>query len=184
MASTMLPSTRPERALALQWVVATTVGWAVGFFVCETLKAFFESFSHSDGLVIGAGIGIAQGFVLRRRIAPMGWWILVSTIGFGVGKAIGESATQGLAGGLGYALAGAVIGLVVGMGQWLVLRRRVSHPEWWVLANVAAWAVGWSVISLGATSTPMLYVVGGLGAAIAGIITAVTLIWLARTRPA
>ena len=179
----MLPSTQAERTLALQWVAATTVGWGIGFFVCEAFNAFFASFTHSDGLVIGAGIGIAQGFVLRRRIAPMGWWILVSVVGFGIGKAVGEAAAQGIPGAVGHGLAGTVIGVVVGMAQWLVLRRRVSRAEWWVLASVVAWAVGWSFISLGANSTLMVYVVGGLGAAIAGIITGMTLIWLSRTRP-
>jgi hypothetical protein len=32
-----------ERSLLLLWVAATAVGWAVGFFVCETVKAFVST---------------------------------------------------------------------------------------------------------------------------------------------
>jgi hypothetical protein len=178
-------STQPERTLAIQWVVATMLGWGIGFFVCEAIKPFLYDFTHlgGDGLVIGAGIGIAQGLVLRKRIAPMGWWVLVTIVAFGLGKLIGESVAQGLSPALGHALSGAVIGAAVGLAQWLVLRGRLPRAEAWVLANVAAWAVGWSLISVAegsAWSTPVVYAVGGLGAGLAGIVTAVALIRVSR----
>ena len=188
MTSMNLTSTSGERNLGIQWVVATVVGWGIGFFLCEALNAFLASFTHSDGLVIGTAVGVAQGLVLRRRIAPMGWWVLTSAIGFGVGKALGEAVGQGMPAVLGHGLAGAIIGAVVGVAQWLVLRGRVARAEWWVVANVVAWAIGWSVISLvehaEGTSTLVVYLVGGAGAAMAGIVTGIALIALSRTRPA
>lgn len=184
-----LASTQPERTLALLWVVATVVGWAVGFFVCEAIKPFLYDITHlgGDGLVIGAGIGIAQGLVLRRQFAPIGWWVLVTAVGFGLGKLIGEAVALGMPELVGHALSGALIGASVGLAQWLVLRRRLPRAEAWVLANVAAWAVGWSVISVAegsAWSTPVVYAVGGFGAGLAGIVTAVALIWISRGRQA
>jgi hypothetical protein len=190
MASMKLQLSQPERNLGLQWVVATIVGWGIGFFVCEALKPFFYDITHlgGDGLIIGASIGIAQGVVLRRRIASVGWWVFVTSVGFGVGKAAGEAAVQGMPAALGHALSGAIIGVAIGIAQWLILRRHVSRAEWWVLANIPAWALGWSLISLAedsaGLSTLMIYVVGGVGAAVAGIITAMTLIWMSRLRPA
>ena len=190
MASREFQMTQAERSLGLQWVVASIVGWGVGFFVCEALKPVVYAFTHlgGDGLVIGASIGIAQGLVVRRRIGSMGRWVLVSSIGFGVGKALGEGAVGGMTVWLGHLLSGAIIGVAIGIAQWLILRRRVARAEWWVLANIAAWALGWSLISLAedseGLSTLMVYLVGGTGAAVAGIITAMTLIWLRRPRPA
>ena len=93
-----LPSTQAERYLAIEWVFATIVGWGIGFFVCEGLKPFIYDITHLgvDGLIIGASIGIAQGLVVRGRIAPMGWWVLASALGFGVGKFLGEALAQGM----------------------------------------------------------------------------------------
>jgi hypothetical protein len=185
MASIKLVSAQAERNLGIQWVVATIVGWGIGFFVCEGLKPFFYDITHlgGDGLIIGGGIGIAQGLVLRKRVASMRWWVLVSIVGFGLGKLIGEAVAQGMPAALGHGLSGAVIGATLGLAQWLVLRRHVSRADVWVLANVAAWAAGWSLISLAegsAWSTVMVYAVGGVGAGLAGIITAVALIWVLR----
>jgi hypothetical protein len=185
-----LPSTQAERYLAIQWVVATIVGWGIGFFVCEGLKPFFYDITHlgGDGLIIGASIGIAQGLVVRRRIAPMGWWVLATGVGFGLGKLIGESVAQGMPAAVGHGLSGALIGASVGLAQWLVLRSHNARPEAWVVANVAAWAVGWSVISLveeaEGLSTLVVYLIGGAGAAAAGIITGIALVWLSRARAA
>src|SRR5262249_11185080 len=36
---------------------------------------------------------------------------------------------------------GAVVGATVGALQWLVLRGRVAHARWWVLASTLAWMV-------------------------------------------
>jgi hypothetical protein len=190
VASMKLPSTQAERYLAIQWVLASIIGWGIGFFVCEGLKPFFYDITHlgGDGLIIGAAIGIAQGLVVRRRIAPMGRWVLVSALGFGVGKFLGEAAAGGMPAVVGSLLTGAIIGLSVGVAQWLVLRGKVTGAGWWLAANVAGWALGWSLISLveeaEGMSTAMVYLIGGVGAAAAGIITGIALVGLSRTRAA
>jgi hypothetical protein len=190
MASMDLTRTRSERTLGIQWVVATIVGWAIGFFVCEAIKPFLYDITHlgGDGLVIGAGIGIAQGLVLRKQLAPMGWWVLVSVLGFGLGKFLGEALAQGMPAVVGSGLTGAVIGASVGVAQWLVLRGKVTGAAWWLAANVAGWAIGWSLISLvedaEGVSTIAVYLVGGVGAAAAGLITGIALVGLSRTRAA
>lgn len=175
---------RSEWTLGILWVVATTIGWVVGFFVCETLKAFFESLSHSDGLVIGFFVGLTQWLVLRGRLNHTGWWILLSTIGFGVGKAMGASIADAVPGAVGLALDGAVIGGLLGILQWLVLRRQVAVAGRWVAASALAWAGGWSIISIigeGASGpTGMAYLVGAVGASAAGVITAASVVWLLR----
>jgi hypothetical protein len=185
MAEMRLRLTPTEQRLALQWVTATIVGWVIGFVVCEAVKSFVATL-FVDGLVIGASVGIAQWLVLRRRFSPAGWWVLVSIIGFGVGKAIGEIVVVGVPAVVGHGLSGALIGVSVGIAQWFVLRGHVARAGWWVPANILAWTVGWSIIGLveeaGGLPTLMVYVVGAIGAAIAGTITGIALIWLSRPR--
>ena len=177
--------TRTERGLGFQWVTANIVGWAIGFFVCEALNAFLATV-FVDGLVIGTAMGIAQWLVLRRPFAPMGWWVVVSIVGFGAGKAVGDAFVQGIPPVVGYGLDGAIIGASVGIGQWLVLRRHVARAGWWVIANIAAWALAWSIIGFAEASEGlpilMVYLVGATGAAVAGIITGIALIRLSRFR--
>ena len=190
MTTVRSPLTRFEWGFGLRWVLATSVGWIVGFAVCETLKAIVEFLAHppTDGAVIGISIGIAQWLVLKRRINRAGWWILASIIGFGVGKAVGDAFAQAVSGALGSGLDGAMIGASLGIAQWLVLRRHVAQAGWWVLANILAWALGWTVIRVidEAAGGPagMAYIIGATGAAAAGAITGASLIWLWRRRPA
>ena len=103
-----------------------------------------------------------------------------------MGKAAGEAVAQGLSGPIGHGLAGAVIGLSVGLTQWLVLRRHGEGAGWWVPANVAAWALAWTIIgSVGASAgVPIVwvYLAGVIGAGVAGVITGFVLISLSQRR--
>ena len=188
MTSLQRPLTRLEWGFGLRWVLATSVGWVVGFAACETIRAIAEFLAHppTDGAVIGISIGIAQWLVLKGRVHRAGWWILASIIGFGVGKAVGDALAQAVAGALGSGLDGAVIGASLGTAQWLVLRRHVAQARWWVLASILAWALGWSVISavdeVAGGPAGMAYIIGATGAAAAGVITGLSFVWLVRRR--
>ncbi len=64
-----------------------------------------------------------------QKAPPFDWglwmrWILATTLGWVAGWAISEFA----------------VGLIVGLGQWVVLRKRLAHAEWWVLASGISWA--------------------------------------------
>ena len=175
--------TQAERGFGLLWVVANVVGWIVGFALCEALKAFVSTL-FVDGLVIGTGIGLAQWLVLRRRLPRVGWWVVLSIIGFGVGIGVGEALVASVSSPLRDVLDGALIGVSVGVAQWLLLRLRVSGSELWLPANVFGWAIGWTLIALGEASETWpvvaVYAVGAVGAAIAAVVTGVTLISLLR----
>jgi len=181
------PLTRIEWGFGLRWVLATTAGWVVGFAVCEALKAFVEDL-FIDGAVIGISVGIMQWLALKGHINRAGWWILASIIGFAVGNAVGDAFAQAVPGAVGFGLSGAAIGASLGIAQWFVLRRHVAQAQWWVLANVLAWAVGWGIINVVdeavGVPTATAYIIGAVGAAVAGMITGVALVWLMRLRPA
>lgn len=177
--------TRAEWGTLFAWVVATTIGWAVGFAICEAFSSFLKRL-NSDGLVIGAGVGIAQWLVLRRQAGGARWWILASIIGFGIGKVLGDQVAVNLGGLVGIGLGGATIGLTAGALQWIELRRQGADPGMWVVASTIGWALGWlligSIDELGAPSASA-YVVGSVGAAVAGLITGASMLRLLRTRP-
>jgi hypothetical protein len=180
------PLTRTDWGLGLGWILATTLGWLVGFAICEALKSFLDSLS-ADGAVIGISIGISQWFVLRRRIDGAAWWIPASIVGYAIGKFAADAVIQAETGMLGVVLSGVVIGIAAGFAQWVVLVRHVSRAELWVVASALGWAVGWTVISavdeavVGPTASA--YFIGATGAAAAGVITGVALAWLLRLRP-
>jgi len=185
MATLQVRLRQAEWRLILGWVVATTVGWLIGFAVCEAFSAFLKSLS-GDGAIIGTGIGIAQWLVLRRQFNGARWWILASIIGFGIGKVLGDQVAVAAGGPIGIALGGATIGLAAGLLQAAVLLRQVAAPAWWVVASTFGWAVGWMIISaVGETTEPPpigVYVIGAVGAVVAGVFTGLFLVRLLRTR--
>jgi hypothetical protein len=134
-----------------------------------------------DGALIGLCVGIAQWLALRRHLRSAGWWILAGVIGYSAGKAISDGFALTVPGPAGYALGGAAIGFLVGTPLWFLTRRQVAVAGWCVPASVLAWVVGWLIISVaervegGPTAAP--YVIGGVGAAVAGVITGSYLLW-------
>jgi hypothetical protein len=179
--------TGDEWSLGIRWVVATTIGWVIGFAICAWFKAFFEGIS-GDGAVIGVCVGTLQAIAVRGRVKHTGWWIAASVVGFVIGKFAAEAIANSVAGAGGFALGGLAIGIALGASQWLVLRRQVVQAELWIPATALAWAVGWSIISsvgeVAGGPTTSTYLIGGAGAAAAGVITGSTLIWLRRRKPA
>jgi len=122
-------------AFWLQWVLATTLGWIVGWAV-------------TGELAVGAVIGIAQWLVLRPQVHQAGWWILASTIGWAMGTAVVMVVFPPEPG----VLAGALLGAMIGLAQWFVLRRWVRQAGWWPITSMLGWTIGLTGI-MGASLT-------------------------------
>jgi len=131
-------------ALWVEWILATTVGWAIGFVLSE--------------FVVGVAVGLAQWVVLRRRIERSGWWILVS----GVGWAAGRGLASLLFPAQNTILIGAMIGAILGLAQWFALRDRVVQAWWWIVVSALSWGLALTGV-LGAT------LVGSLAGAATGL---------------
>jgi hypothetical protein len=92
------------------WVLASTLGWALGWLLVGA--AIPPEVGFLAGTAVGAAVGVAQWFVLRRQLYQAGWWIAVSILGW----------TLGLMGFLGMFLDGAMAGIVTGISLELLLR--------------------------------------------------------------
>jgi Na+/citrate or Na+/malate symporter len=174
-----------ERDLGLRWVLATMIGWLVGFAVCEVIQGFLSTL-FVDGLVIGTAVGIAQGLVLRPWIGSMTRFVVATIVGFGVGRAIGDLVSGSAPAVVHVVITALLIGGCVGVAQWLVLKSRASGSISWLPATIVAWVVGWIVIGFveEAEATPivLVYVASAIGAGAAGIISGAALVSLSRRR--
>ena len=139
--------------LWLQWMLASTVGWAVGGGLSGSLGSI--QVGYVGGMTVGAtGAGVLQWLVLRQRIARAGWWVLATMLSSAVVG--GLIVAMGFVGGKAWGATwsadpGRVVGGLAGMGlfgtvlaalQWLVLRRQVARAGWWVLAGGVGWVAG------------------------------------------
>jgi len=147
-----------EWIIWFQWVLASTLGWLLGWFLVGELG-------------VGAVIGLAQWLVLRQSVDRAGWWILASAGGWivGWGLIVSGLLVSPESGMFTSIVSGGVIGLAMGLAQWPVLRRVVPQAGWWVLASTAGWILGLAGV-LGST----------LIGTVVGAVTGFMLDWLLR----
>ncbi len=93
--------------------------------------------------------GLLQYILLRRYLPHMGWWILATGLGWLLALAAVRLLVLGLApnyvSSWDAVLIFPVIGGAIGLGQWFLLRQRLPHAAWWILASI----LGWGLASLG-----------------------------------
>lgn len=122
---------------------------------------------------MGTCLGLAQWPLMAGRL-PASWrWIVVSAVSWSGGFLAGAELASfyGLEGALFGLVTGLVTGAIVGALQWMLLRGVVTRAGWWVPANIFAWG---SVL-LYYRPSPWL---GLLMGTLAGIVTAIVLLWL------
>ncbi len=122
------------------------------------------------GVLIGAGTWVALG-----RAVPVSW-ILLTAGGLGLGLAIGAALVGYRTGIAHLVIMGTVSGLGVGIGQWWLLRGRISRAALWPVGTALAWALGWGVTTaVGVDVTTQWPVFGVSGAVIAMALSGVFL---------
>jgi len=75
------------------WVVASIVGFMIGFPLTKTLFGELSSglvVAGGAGAVVGAIVGALQWCVLRGRVGRAGWWVLASALAWMVSALLGE----------------------------------------------------------------------------------------------
>jgi len=84
---------------------------------------------------------------LRKWVPPV---VLGESAGFAVAAMVAVVATAILSDRwvLPAVIAGGICeGVLLGLGQWLELRRHLSHATWWIVINAVSWIVGvaWTI---------------------------------------
>ena len=139
--------------LWLSWILgaflALVIGLALLIFAVGTAinNAPPAVFGIVIGLIFGAGLGVEQWLVLRKRLNNMDLWAPI-TIGiwvvfwslnfaglFGEGNGVTEKLVEGI-------IHGGLLGILTGTGQWFVLRSKVQKASWWILISAVSWAIG------------------------------------------
>jgi hypothetical protein len=166
----------PGCGLFFSWLILTIlgagIGWAAGwlasFHVPGQLATMFL------GIVFGAVLGLFQWLPLRGHLNKSILWVILSSLGWGIGFPIGALFAQRF--GLTEATFGLAVGIVagfcVGLFQWIYLRRQLSGAGWWILANAFVW--GWSLVFY----RPGVSAIGAFYGALSGIVTGITMMWL------
>jgi hypothetical protein len=159
--------------LWLLWIPATTLGWWLGRIISGAL-AFSSALWDSDevqaylstspwdrlfrvllagamvGVILGVVVGLLQGLVLRRKARDVLLSVLATTVGVALVCSIGATGPAQLEGDFMMALrtgivGGAIGGWISGMCQCVILRRRVSRANSWILLTALGWAAGWAL---------------------------------------
>jgi len=183
---------RSEFGLWLGWTLATAGGMLLGFLLTIPLVNLLDlGFARVlVPIIAGALIGFSQWIVLRRYLTTSADWVLAGGTGWAAGYALGLLLVQNLpstvfGGTAAYLLFGAIVAIV----QWQVLRREIPNALTWIVVNALGWAAGlWaSQIALNVFFRDSVIepvgstlVIAGVSGLVAGAITGVALIWIAR----
>jgi len=147
-------------SIPIAWVIAWALVSQVEKVVGGTIQVggytrITEDFLSSYILfpVLGLLAGFLQYLLLRRHLPRMGWWIAATTLGLLLGLVVGRLLSHTLYSTLESVWFGTLMTILIGgsmgLAQWLVLRQRVRHAAWWILANVLGWGVvGWGAATL------------------------------------
>ena len=168
------------------WPVAILVSLPIAGYIADLVVDGVDSVGAAlaGGLIVGAIVGAAEWFVLRRRVSWL--WIPATIVGMAVGLVAGAALVDYGIGRGDLALMGAVTGLAVGTMQALVLARdRIPGAVWWAVVNPPAWALSWVVTSyvISRNIDERFAIFGASGALVYGLLTMLLLARLFRAAP-
>jgi hypothetical protein len=117
------------------------------------------------GVLNGTILGVGQWLILRNQVRRAYQWLFATLIGTMVGLSLGMvlnrllvsllRAAYGWESGVqlepqaliaivsqSAAASKGIVGFTIGLFQWLILRNWVQWAGWWIVASIAAWAIG------------------------------------------
>ena len=183
---------RNEFGLWLGWTLATAGGMLVGFLLTIPLVNMLDlGFARVIVPILAGGlIGFSQWIVLKRYLTTSADWVLAGGTGWAAGYALGLLLVQNLPSTIfGGIAAYLLFGSIVAMVQWQVLRGEIPSALTWIVVNALGWAAGWSASQFALDlffRDPVIEpvvstsVIAGTSGLVAGAITGVALIWIAR----
>jgi hypothetical protein len=129
------------------WAGLSLLGFPLGGYLGHLIAGPVDGVMPAllGGALTGAGIGVAQWFLLRRILGMGLEWIAATSIGLAVGLPIGALTVDYETSISQLAIMGAISGATVGLAQGLLLRDKFSLWPVWVVTMPALWALGWVV---------------------------------------
>jgi hypothetical protein len=178
----------------LWWLFATLVGTIIGMaIVFLGLTALSNNPSQAAqavrgfviGAFFGATVGTAQWFVLRRYFDRVGWWVLLTFIGWVAYWGLRNMNLLVKAHGIAFIpdlLNLAIFGVILGVLQWLLLRKKIHSAGWWMLANIVGMMLAALITdaidtALLQSDSPFDFITGSI---VWAIITGVCMVWLLK----
>ncbi len=138
-------------ALAVYWALISPIEKIVGDKILVGEQArITEDFllPYIFWPALGLANGLLQYLLLRRYLPRMGWWVAATTLGwplalFATRHLYYATLSTTFDGNSMWFVVVRIIltGGTIGLAQWFVLRQRVRHAAWWILANVLGWGV-------------------------------------------
>jgi hypothetical protein len=135
---------------SIAWILISQIVKIVG----GTIQVGGQSRTTEDSLflyvlfpIIGLLTGILQHILLRRYLPHMTWWIAATFLGWLMPFITGPFILTVLAyknDAFSIMLGMLLIGATVAVPQWWLLRQRVRHASWWLLA----YGLGWCLVAL------------------------------------
>jgi hypothetical protein len=187
-------SRKPNWTFYLGWVasnaISVLVAWGVAWVLVSQIEKIVGGTIQVGGrtritedfilpnlylLAVGLVAGLLQALLLRRYLSRMGWWVAATVGGWLLPFAVVGPLAAALSPDLDvpplYAavIEVALIGGSMGLAQWLVLRKRVRHAAWWILASVVGWQMAAWVAGDSASIPLDLFAFGLLPSAAGGI---------------
>lgn len=168
-----------EWSLWLKWALAFAIAWVVGRAVASILTwlYFYSAFTALEellrssilGATFGAFLGLPTALVVKLRRKQLILWIVSMMVACGFSVFV-VNATSRIwqTSALYPSLSGILFGLSTGVAQWMILKCRVRHAIWFLVANVASWIV--------AQGLP----IAELGGVVIGLVTGFVLVLLMR----
>lgn len=185
-----------DRQFFTRWVRGTLVGWLLGLLIIIVAGIGGDLIGMGDadsqviiGLGMGAGVGYAQGRVVKRWLGAARNWVWTSAIGIGVPFVVFDfvgAIWSRLPDVVRLELEIAICGLVVGALQRRVLSPHSSRANWWIPACVAGWTLATGTAASGSLIDSIF--LGKLlnlatillGGAVLGLVTGGALVWIRR----
>jgi len=178
-----------------RWVWVTSLGWFAGFVLIVALAMLWDLVGGGAefmvGVGMGAGVGLVQGFFLRRWIGSPVRWTVATTTGVGILfvahdllSALGFDAPYSLP---LYMVASA---LLVSLLQRSLLASVSSRSSLWIPVSFVGWSVPAGLIALGDAAglpapLPTVCSLAGmfLGGTILGVVTGPAVAAILGPRP-
>lgn len=156
----------------LRWTFFSAAGWLLG-----SLFGF---------LGLGAGLGLAQWWALRRQVERAELWILICSLAVLLGIILAAPIQEqdlriGQSMDLDILFYGPAFGAIVGAVEWFFIRSWFRRPYLWILVNILGWGSGLFLGDVAASTIqalPQFLTWGLTSGGLAGAATGIGLLWL------